>query len=348
MRTKRQTTLKDIAERVGVSAVAVSHVLNDARTGTRVSDATRQRILIAAKELRYTPNAVAQGLRRQRVQTIGVLFCTVAPPLLINAYAAAILDGVLAQCGASGYNTLIFATSQTADGPANPDVLKSQPMDGVLLVAPQVGSPLIAHFEERGTPLVVLSAPSGDPHVPWVDVDNVKGAQLAARHLLALGHRRIVHVQAYEGQFSAEERRQGFWEELARGGIAERREFLWSGRLEPGWAEAYLQELLVGPELPTAIFTGSAFQAFDLVIAANRLGIAVPETLSIMGFDDYPGASLLSPPLTTIYHPMSEVARLGTELLIERSEGRAITQYAHLLEPSLIVRGTTGPPPGSA
>lgn len=347
------STLKDVAERAGVSTVAVSRVLNGSRTGTRVSPATRERILTAAAELDYHPNAVAQGLRRRRVHAIGVLFCTVPPPVTVNPFAACILEGVLAQCAEQGYHTLIYNARPNGTTPLA-DTLRGQRTDGVLLVVPTREGAIVEEVTRLKIPTLVLSASTNIAGVPWIEVDNIQGARLAAEHLMELGHRRIAHIWSWLDQASPKERKEAFWARLAQAGIYDNPAYRWPGEHPQDWygsaeslalLEEYLWQLLNAPAPPTAIFATNDELALAILGILQRWKIAVPEQISLIGFDDVPVASMVSPSLTTVANPMRDVAKEGTRQLIAQIEGHPSLSGGVRLSPQLIVRNSTDKAP---
>lgn len=200
--TKRMPTLSDVALEAGVSKIAVSAVLNNSQTQTRVSDATRKRIFEAAKRLNYQPNAAARSLIRKRTDCIGVLFgaIPVGSSAIREVYGASILQGITDACSRRGFDIMLF--TKTGSDHRNDSVsrLRDQRTDGVIVVAPHTNSKLVESVVDMGIRTVAISYPDPEttPNRPprWdsVDVDNYNGARLAVNHLIALGHRRIGHL----------------------------------------------------------------------------------------------------------------------------------------------------------
>lgn len=342
-RRSRAATLKDVAAHAGVGVVTASGVLNGSRSGTRVSEATRQRILEAAADLRYHPNHAARSLRHQRTGAIGVLFNFVTwPPVVSNPYEHAALEGILQGAGERGYQVLLF----TADGRAGGspmDAVRERRVDGVLLLAPLLGGPELREIAAMGIAAVSLSSATSEPGSLWVDIDNERGTTLAVDHLVSLGHRRIAHVTGPEDQISIFERRDAYLAAMERHGLA-----VPAGYLAPGPIETVRERtaaLLALAEPPTAVVAWNDGVAVEVVEAAKDAGFAVPERLSVVGFDDDTRAGASQPPLTTLRHPVREICRAGTHLLADRIEEKAAMVPPRWL-PELVVRGSTGPAPG--
>jgi LacI family transcriptional regulator len=338
-------TLKDVATRAGVSTGSASAVLNGGNTGTRVSEGTRQRILSAATELRYHPNANAQGLRRKRVQCFSVLFdyAQAEIPPVASPYAGAFLEGVLRVGQEKGYNLLLYSRTWVSAAISAP-LFRSQQTDGVIVAAPVLGSDTVAGLHSLGIPLVTASSDSGIEGVPWVDVDNAQGARLAAAHLIGLGHTRIAHLKTRPDNVNALVRREAFWEALRGHGVQPRPEYDALERFESEYLIAETRRLLALPEPPTALFAWNDLAARSALEGARQAGVSVPEQLSIIGFDDLPDGNDAPVPLTTIRQPVRELGEAATRLLIARIEGQETTPN-QVLPVSLVVRHSTAPPP---
>lgn len=337
-------TIRDVAKECGVSVATVSFVLND---GPRpVSAETRRRVQEAVHRLNFHPNASARNLARRRTNTIGVLFAQITTPVItINVQSSSILQGVMNAAATTGYNVTLF-TQAWRDHERSSAHYRDRMTDGILLVAPPVGSDVVPALADLRIPLVVMWSPSGREDVPFVDVDNARGAELAAEHLLSLGHRRIAHIAGDESQTSAEERRDSFVRALLTAGIVPPADYILPGAYyaQAGYEQA-LRLLRTVPR-PTAIFAANDAIAAGVLRAARDQGVRVPQELSVVGFDDNPAVSLISPPLTTIRQPHLEIGETATRLLVARVSGRepTVTAPRTLLAPELIVRETTAPP----
>ncbi|MBC8138066.1 MAG: LacI family DNA-binding transcriptional regulator [Fibrella sp.] len=372
--TRSVATLADVAREAGVSKNAVSVVLNGAKASTRVSDGTRQRILEAAERLQYRPNTSAQSLVRGRTNTVGVLFGGVdlQNDGISNEYGASVLSGIVVACDRYDFNLTLFAKSWYR---SNKDavVYRDQQMDGIVVVAPHTDSALVEEFVSQGIQVSAISYPAppdADGTTAWdsTDVDNRRGAELATEHLIRLGHRRIAHLMGTPTLVSAPLRRDGYLAVLKRANIPFAEELLIQGLPvgAPGCASGSYgaetvpedtRRLLALPDPPTAIFAANDRMALEVFRSVSAAGIAVPEQLSIIGFDDFSFASILEPPLTTVRQPLSAIGERSAELLIARilvggsrsqEETAVKPPTIYLLSPELIVRGSTGPAPLSA
>jgi LacI family transcriptional regulator len=345
MRSSSAPTLKDVASAAGVSPFTVSVVLNGSRSNTRVSETTRRRIMETAERLRYRPNAMARGLARQQTGAIGILFSVVKSTVaLANPYASAIAQGIVTRAAARGCDVMLY-TEPWRDAAHSAHRYQDRRTDGILLIAPLKDSDILTGMASLEIPLVVVA---GDPEEiqRWpgmihVDVDNAAGIHQAVAHLRGQGHRRIAHLTGEPNVASVALRIAAFREATAD--IADACPVI--GATYDGRSVAtILPALLAGPEPPTAIVAGNDNIAISVLATARTLGIAVPEQLSVVGFDDIPAAAQVTPALTTIHQPTSEIGAAACDRLLDRiagTDGDRDTPAQTLLAPELIVRAST-------
>jgi len=342
-----RTTLKDIAQHADTSTMAVSVVLNGARSNTRVSESTRRRILSVAADLNYSPNAMARGLKRQRTNTLGVLFSWASSRAIHNLYSVAVLDGVVEGAAEAGYHILLYTKSWKNATISSVD-FSDRRTDGVVVVAPPIASDVITGLVALDLPVTVVSAATDISDVPYVSIDNRHGVALALDHLRDLGHTRIAYAGLPLDRYSMRERFDAYCKWLAQNGLPLRDEHVILN-LHPaanGQNVGLIERLLRLPDRPTAIFVATDDLAADFLGAARGMGVDLPRELSVVGFDDILVASLTTPKLTTIRQPLFEMGRQAAELLIAKIEGRGETDPpAHIVTPTLVVRESTAPPP---
>jgi DNA-binding LacI/PurR family transcriptional regulator len=326
-----------------VHKATAAAVLNGGSTSTRVSEATRQRILDAANELRYVPNALARGLNGVRLKSLGVSCPGTKYNLVaIDPYCASVLTGIIDVTYPLGYNITLFQRPWR-DARQSAGDFRAQGLDGFLIVAPLAGSDMVSGLSELGVPLVVISTSSEVHNVPAVDVDNEKGVRLAIDHLLGLGHTRIAHIylDRENASFDSFSRRDTFLRLRAEAGHPVPPQYLAAigGPYMPAVREA-VRAFLALPEPPTAIITVSDWLGLNVAQSAQELGLRVPEDLSVVGFDDSVGA-LANPPLTTVRQPVTAMAEEATRMLISLVEGRPVAPETILFAPELIIRNST-------
>ncbi|MES2465046.1 MAG: LacI family DNA-binding transcriptional regulator [Armatimonadota bacterium] len=347
-------TIRDVARESGVSIGTVSNVFNNSTDSIRPE--TRDRVVEAARRLRYRPNGVARGLVQRRTQTLGILFHAGSAMAVSDPYTSAILHGILQGCVPKGYSTLLYPKS-FSNGQYDLNQLADGRADGLLVVAPGRDDTAASALTALGVPVVVVSARQEPKDgILSVDVDNERGGYLATQYLLSLGHRRIAHLSGDPRQRSAYDREAGFRAAMAAEGVAVEEAFVIPCGYHGGEACEPTNRLLRLPHPPTAIFCANDNLAIGVLLAAREAEVSVPEKLSIIGFDDAPAAALITPPLTTIRQPLSEIGRRAAESLIEkielRSEERKSASEADgiaatlpvVLDPTLVVRGSTAAP----
>lgn len=339
-RTKSRPTITDVARACGVSEATVSYVINGKRV---LKPATREKVFHVMRELNYHPSAVARGLSSKRVHTIGVLLGVVdSLEFMTNSYTSGLLTGILSVAQREGFNVTLF-TAQWKDAQTSAPQLRDGRSDGILAIAPPLDSDIMSGLSGMHMPLVAVSA-QPHPQVINVDVDNYEGLRLSVEHLVQLGHRRIAFLMGNENLASFAPRRAAFCESLAAHGLAARENEVLPSHFSGAMAGEQARMLLGQPDAPTAICAGNDAIALAVLEEAHKMGIRIPEDLSVVGFDDIPQAGLGSPPLTTVRQPLAGIGEKATQLLVQLvSDPHSIAASNTLLPPELIVRGTTGP-----
>ncbi len=320
-RSGRAATLADVGRAAGVSAMAASTVLNGARTSSRISDETRARILKAAAQLDYRPNAAARALANRRMQTLGV--AAVIEGGELNHYFLEVFNGILAAAATREQNTTVFALHNWGPDAARLRTLCDGRIDGLILVAPTFSPKeriLPAH-----TPFVSIHANHQLPGVVNIESDEERGAFEMVRLLLAQGHRRIMHLAGPTGMLGSERRMRGYKRALASVRIAfDPALVLPAGFSAEGGREAlrhWLRHRADRP-LPDAIFCANDSVAIGGMEALAEAGLRVPDDVSITGFDDSLAARITVPQLTSVRQPLRAMGMRAVEVLLARIERR--------------------------
>lgn len=314
-------TLADVGRAAGVSAMAASAVLNGARTSSRFSAETRQRILDAAAALNYRPNAAARGLADRRMHTLGV--ATTLAQGGLNQYFLEVFSGFVAAAAEAGQNTTVFALPDWGPaGAARLPALCDGRIDGLLLLAPLL-APGAAVVLPAHTPFVSVHANHPLPGVPDLEPDEEAGAHAMVAHLIALGHRRILHLGGPAGLTGADRRAAGYLRAHAEAGLQP----LPGGLLRGGYQqeagrqalEAWLQQHR-GEAAPQAVFAANDAVALGCLEALSARGWRVPEDVSVAGFDDTLVAQAAG--LSTVRQPLQQMGREAAALLLAHVEAR--------------------------
>lgn len=317
--------------------MAVSVVLNSAASSTRVSDATRARIIEAAKKLKYRPNAVARGLQRRRMDTIGVV--GVVDSEEINVYFLELLNGVIKGVDTFGQNLMIFSIHDWQRDEAKIPAFCDGRVDGMLYLASRP-SPRLAQFLPHHTPAVSIHSNPGLPDTPNLSTDSEAGASGAVTHLLSHGHRRILHLAGPEEVDEVTDRIAGYRRALVEAGLPFDSGLVVHGRYTLSTGREAMERWLrthSGEELPTAIFAGNDAMAAGVLECLNERGISVPGDVSVIGFDDSLMARLTNPRLTTLRQPLREMGERAIAMLMEMIETHGIPR-SEVFPTELIVR----------
>ncbi|HYF91592.1 MAG TPA: LacI family DNA-binding transcriptional regulator [Symbiobacteriaceae bacterium] len=328
-------TIRDVAKTAGVGLGTVSRVLNNSGY---VKPETRERVLQAADYLGFVPNMVARSLVRKTTSTIGLII-----PDITNPFFPAVTRGVEDEASEAGF-TVFLCNTDNDPGMEAQDVkkLRERQVDGMIFVGTTDRRELVEALLAEGIPVVVTDRQVADLDVDSVLVDNAAGARSACRHLIDLGHAQIAHAAGHRLTRTGQERFAGYTQALQEAGIpADEGLIAWGDfTVESGYRVA--QVLLGRAPRPTAVFAANDMMAFGVLRAAQEAGIAVPEELSVVGFDDIQMAGLFRPGLTTVRQPAYEMGRLAMTLLLERIAGSALgNSRHHSFQPELVVRGTT-------
>lgn len=332
----RPLTMHDIARASGVSQSTVSRVLNDVTTTVPIAEDTRQRILEAARRLGYRPNPLARGLRGAKTMLLGIIVREISDPFFAHA-----VESVSLRARERNYNVVLGSAHSAADEAIElRAVLETRHCDAIILLGDMRDQPrMLDDLAASPARVVALWQGAAVAGVDTVNVDNRAGIDLVISHLVGLGHRRFGFIgQGQHGDVRA--RLTAFVDRLSELGFPPRRDHVMPAINCPGAGAEAFRRLACSDNPPTALVTATDHLAVGALHAARELGIAIPDELSVVGFDDIPFAAYTAPPLTTVHSPITEMARLGVDLAIERTS----TQTAdHVLVPSFTVRATTGP-----
>ena len=330
--------VRQVAREAGVSIATVSRALN---TPERVTEPIRERVLDAAQRLNYIPDSAARALSLQKSYRIGALI-----PTIDNAIFARFLEALRQALRPAGYNLLIATYEfeprlevEEAKG------LLEGGIDGLIMTGERRDPALFEMLATRNLPYVLTSIylPEG-PH-PCVGYDNYGGAAALARYLADLGHRNIGMIQGPTAvNDRAVLRGQGVRDVLEERGIALPSNRVVECPFHITQSRTRLRHLLTNAPEITAVICGNDVLAIGALLEAQAMGLAVPDQLSIVGFDGLELAAQMSPPITTIDVPTGLMGRTAGEYLLATLRGEFALQKT-LIETSLVVRGSTAPPP---
>lgn len=336
-------SIRELARKSGVSIATVSRVLNNYPD---VSEKTRQRVLEVARELEYSPTAAARTLVTKRSSVIGViLFTGIDHPDIQHPFFQEVLVGLRHGVGAAGYDLLLFATEATGAAGGHQSYLRRSRhhhLDGVVVMGVSGEAPEIQALAQSDLPCVAVDIDLSGPRTGSVMSDNVAGAALAVDHLYGLDHRRIALLAGPADTRPGADRLLGYRRQVERLGLTYRDEYVRQGDFYPASGEAESLALLELAEPPSAVFAASDLMAVGAMAAARACGLAVPDELALVGFDDIQMAALVQPPLTTIRQDKLALGQRAAEALIEMIEDPTAAPPRVTVPVELVVRASCG------
>jgi DNA-binding LacI/PurR family transcriptional regulator len=357
-----RVTLKQVAARAGVSAAAASAALTGRRGTTRVSTQTAELIRKVAMELGYEPLALARGVIARQTGALALALPYAAAFWDGNPFNQAVIHGASEAAARSGYNLLLQTRLNHAWQEWDAAAVMDPRAEGVVIAEATARSPLLTSVAEAGFPAVAAVCDPEECPLPCVNGDDAGGTYTAVTFLIRLGHRRIGYIIGSAELGNRGVRVRGYRAALAAAGMDAGDELIAQTSPEENGGYRAAVELLARRPRPTALLAYNDLMARGAIAAARRMGLDVPQQLSVVGFDDADFAAHLDPPLTTVRYPAREIAARAVETLVDliqsgayhaaRIEGSsAPPETAILVPPSiilptqLVVRQSCAPPP---
>jgi LacI family transcriptional regulator len=327
-------TMKDVAEKAGVSVTTVSHVINKTRF---VSDDAVKKVTTAISTLEYYPSAIARSLKSDQTHTIGMII-----PNNSNPYFAEIIHEIEKNCFDAGYNLILCnAGDSQAKQAAYIKILMEKRIDGLIVISSGTDKELIDLLSRRKVPKVIIDRKIDGIEADLVETDNYAGGYRATQYLIELGHSQIACIAGPGHLSSACERVKGYLKCLADHQITHSPDFLCRGNFLSQSGFEAMKALLSNPKKPTAVFVSNDLMALGALCALHEENIKVPDEISIIGFDDIKLATFSSPPLTTIAHQKAETGRIVASLITRRIKDKTL-EHEHIhLKPELVIRKST-------
>jgi DNA-binding LacI/PurR family transcriptional regulator len=334
--------MRDIAKVAGVSQSTVSRVLNDAPTRVPIAADTRERVMVAARELGYRPNPHARSLRGASTMLIGAVVRDFSDP-----FFATVIEALAVQAMARGYNIVLgHAHGRVDEGIALTSVLETRHTDAIVMLGDMQDQPrLLDDLRHSGVPVVATWQGTSPLEFPTVDVDERAGIVAGLEHLIGLGHERIAFVS---GRLPGDnwQRRDAFKEFMHAkfGGVPDA--YIRSVDNSLAGGESALRALFELEDPPTAAMTSTDLVAVGVLHAAYSLGRSVPDELSVVGFDDLLLAAHTVPALTTLRMPIAEIVNESVEVAIALARDPSLSRAPRttVFKPTLVVRQSTDRP----
>jgi LacI family transcriptional regulator len=328
-------TIKQIAREAGVSVGTVSNVLND---HNNVAPATRERVLRVIRQHNFRPSKVARSLSTHRTGTLGLIVSNIS-----NPFSSELARGAIETAQTAGQGLLVLgAAPDGLDLPTQVDTLVHQWVDGILITSEPLPDGKLNQLPCGNTPLVMMDY-AEPPHpnvIGLISFDWEAAGYAATAHLLALGHRRIGYIGGIQDHPSSRLRRLGYQRALAEAGIPLDPALERNGNFLAAGGDEAARALLALPSPPTAMITANDLMALGALQAIAERGLRVPNDISLVGMDDIPYASFLSPPLTTIHLPSYRAGQVGIQMLLDAEQPNAELQRV-VLPTHLVERAST-------
>jgi LacI family transcriptional regulator len=341
--SQRQVTMRDVARAAGVHPGTVSRVLSP-RTRALVNPATADRVEAVAREMGYSLNPIARGLKTRRTFSVGVLI-----PDLTNPLFPPIIRGIERVLDAAGYTALVASTDgDPARERQRLETLVARHVDGFVIATAERRHPVVADAIASNFAVVLVNRTIEGGGVFAVVPDDRRGSAMAVEHLAGLGHRRIAHIAGPQATTTGLLRYRGFTEAMEDGGLVVERELIAHADAFTIAAGRKAARGLLAGSPPTAIVAANDLLALGAYSALSEAGLRCPQDVSVVGFNDMPFADRFAPPLTTIHIPHGQIGARAAELLLERIEDPAATPQTLMFEPSLTARESTAAPPRAA
>ena len=330
-----QVTLKSVAEHLGLTPGTVSAVLNDSAAARSIPERTKQRILEGARELNYRPNFFARTLRLRRTFTIGVIVSEIG-----DDYGSQVINGIEQYLQQRNY---FFLTVVHRHNPelltSYSQLLLSRGVEGLITVDTSIA-------EAPSIPTVAVAGHQSVAGVTNIILDHKKAVRLALQHLQELGHTRIAFLRGQPFSSDSATRWSAICEVAEELGIVIRPEL--TVQIEgidstPTLGYPVGKELLARRSPFTALFAYNDISAIGSMWAFREAGLRIPEDVSVVGFDDIPGAAFANPGLSTVRQPLIRMGQIAAQAVVDQIEGRSESVGEIAIEPEFLVRSSTGP-----
>ena len=324
-------TLSNIAKRTGFSVTTISRVLSGNAEKYRISKKTAELITTDAKKHNYMPSGIAQSLRTNKTNTIGLLL-----PSLANPYFAEMASFIVSEVHRKGFTTIVIDTMED-ENEFNTSILKlySRGVDGIIAVPCGTDKSLIEEVDKKDIPVVLVDRYFDNSRLSYVATNNYKGGLMATQLLISMGHKRITCIQGAINSTPNKERVKGYIDAMKEADLGD---YITVAGNEFSIQNGYLETKMILSEnkLPTAIFSLGNTIFLGIIKAIKETSLKIPEDLSLISFDNYFYMDYMETPITRISQPTEDMAKLATKILFDRIESIPTSTSQLKLSPSLI------------
>ncbi len=335
MENKKKSTIKDIAEVLGLTPSAVSKALND---HPRISDKTKNAVKETAAQLDYQPNYLSSALRKGKSNLVGVII-----PRVNSHFFSSVVENIEMVLNLHGYSIIMTQSNESYDKECQEiDTLLKIQVDGIIasMANETISLDFYEKIKSRGTELVLFDRGEEALNVDYVRIDDYKSSHLVVDHLVFQNCKKIAHIAGFNHIRIYKERIRGYKDALNNHEIAIREDWIIQSNLRMEDGRRIMQDLLSQSEKPDAVYVASDIAALGALQVLQENNIKVPEEIALVGFSDEPFSSLTQPSMSTINQHSDQIGKLAAEAFLKRVKSDGKTKVANriILEPELIIR----------
>jgi DNA-binding LacI/PurR family transcriptional regulator len=336
---KSRVTSQQVAKHAGVSRTTVSFILNDV-PGAKFPQETKDRVLQAAEDLGYVPDAAARTLASGQTRTLGLVICQ-SEHLKVDAYISQALYGLNEVSNQHGFRVLIESVGDLSRPRAYSSLIRAKKIDGLVVLNVQADDKQLYELIDDGFPVVLIGSVG---HKEEFSITHESKSTQAVEHLVSLGHKRIAHVALAPASDRAvsQERLTHYRSVLAKAGLAHGSELERYGNYSAASGFEAMRSLLASKPYPTAVFAGNDTIAIGVMAAVQQKGLRIPQDIAVVGYDDTPIAAYTTPPLTTVRLTAVEPGMLAGEMLVQLVRGETPKEKQIKLAAELVIRESCG------
>ncbi len=335
---KKKTTIKDIANVLGLTPSAVSKALNN---HPRISEKTKASVKQVAQNLNYQPNYLASALRKGKSNLVGVII-----PRANSNFFSAVLESIEGVLNKKGYNIIISQSYESFDKECrNIDALLFTQVDGVIASLANETKDFSSYekIKSKGIPLVLFDRGENDLGVDYIGIDDYKSSHMVVDHLVEQNCKRIAHIGGFSHTRIFKNRNRGYRDALAKHSLPLDDDLIFECNLSKANGRAIMEQLLEHANRPDAVYVAGDYAALGALQVLKEHNIKIPEEIAIVGFGNEPFTSLVSPPISTIEQHSTEIGVLTAEAFLRRIKEADIppTLNKMILDPELIIRDSS-------
>ncbi|GAB6099740.1 maltose operon transcriptional repressor MalR [Halanaerocella petrolearia] len=334
-------TIKDVAQKAGVSPSTVSRVINN---HPRISQDTRDKVLESMDDIGYHPNVIAQNLVNQQTNTLGLVMPYSTEEAFADPFYAEVLRGIGSMAQKNGYSLLLITSDEEkGELEAVLRAVKGKQIDGLLLLRAKKDDQVIKKLDEMNFPFVIVGRPEKEDNYYWVNNNNIQSSKELVEYMIELGHNKIGVFIGSEEYIVDRDRLEGYKLALQEQGIDYNQDYVVQieGGNKSSAYQATKKILESHPEL-TAIYGIDDRIAYGAIKAIKELDLEIPQDISVVGFNNNPLSELISPPLTTVDINTYQLGNQATKLLIEVINEEITDYYNSIVPTDMIIRDSCG------